>query len=85
MEVAKIVTYTVFFERALEGGYVASVPVLPGCMTQGETFEETKDNIKDAITGYLEVLAEDGDEIPTEHQERIEATVSVPLNIPAHV
>ncbi len=37
------------------------------------TFEETKENIKDAIHGYLEVLREDGDEIPIEHVERIAA------------
>lgn len=55
----KILNYTVVFERAEEGGYVAFVPALPGCMTQGETFEETKENVKDAISGYLEVMKED--------------------------
>ncbi|EKD78704.1 MAG: hypothetical protein ACD_41C00291G0002, partial [uncultured bacterium] len=37
-------SYTVLFEQAEEGGYIAFVPALPGCMTQGETFEETKNN-----------------------------------------
>ena len=54
-----ILTYTVFFEPAEEGGYVAVVPSLPGCMTQGETFEETKENVKDAIQGCLAVMKED--------------------------
>jgi len=67
------------FEKTTEGGYVAYVPLLPGCMTQGDTFEDVKENIKDAISGYLEVLREDGDDIPLEHEERIAATVTVPV------
>lgn len=80
METSKILTYTVIFEKAPEGGYVAFVPTLPGCMTQGETFEETNENIKDAILGYIDVLKEDGDEVPVEHREHIAATVAVPIN-----
>lgn len=79
MKSAKIFTYTVLFRKAKEGGYVASVPMLPGCMTQGETFEETEENIKDAITGYLDVLREEGEEIPFEGEEHIAATVAVPV------
>jgi len=37
-------------------GYVASVPSLPGCMSQGKTREEALGNIEDAIGGYLQVL-----------------------------
>ena len=37
-------------------GYVADVPELPGCMSQGKTIDEAIDNIKDAIKGYLFVL-----------------------------
>ncbi len=70
-------SYTVLFERAEEGGYVAFVPALPGCMTQGETFEETKENIHDAIVGYIQVLREDGDDVPTEFKEHIAATIAV--------
>lgn len=36
----KILKYTAIFEPAEEGGYVVSVPALPGCATQGETFEK---------------------------------------------
>ncbi|MBI5411697.1 type II toxin-antitoxin system HicB family antitoxin [Candidatus Peregrinibacteria bacterium] len=79
MKSTKIFTYTVVFEKSREGGYVAYVPLLPGCMTQGETFEEAKDNIKDAIAGYLAVLREDGDAIPIEDDEHIAATVAVPI------
>lgn len=76
----KILNYTVIFEKAEEGGYVAFVPSLSGCMTQGETFEETKENVKDAISGYLEVLKKDGEEFPIEH-EPISAIISVPVTL----
>lgn len=72
-----VLTYTVYFQPAEEGGYVASVPALPGCMSQGETFEETREHIADAINGYLQVLAQDGDEIP---EEREYVTVQVSVN-----
>ena len=79
MQSANIFTYTILFDRSTEGGYIASVPLLPGCMTQGETFEQARDNIKDAIQSYISVLKEDGDEVPMEHEEHIAATVSVLL------
>jgi len=59
MDTHKILTYTVIFEPAVEGGFVAMAPALPGCLSEGQTFEETKHNIQDAIIGYLAVLKED--------------------------
>ncbi len=47
------------------GGYVASVPSLPGCMSQGKSKEEALENIEDAIGGYLEVLKETGQPVPS--------------------
>jgi len=41
------------------GGYVAFVPALPGCHTQGDTLQELRDNVKEAIELYLETLTED--------------------------
>lgn len=49
-----ILSFSVFYEEAPEGGYVAFVPALPGCHTQGETIEEAEDNVKEAILVYLE-------------------------------
>jgi len=46
------------------GGYVVQVPSLPGCYSQGETIEESLDNIREAIELYIEVLEEDGKEVP---------------------
>lgn len=73
----KIWEYTVLFEPAEEGGYVVSVPALPGCVTQGETFEEAKHMIKDAIQGYLAVLKEEHQEIPQEQNDVIISKVSI--------
>lgn len=41
-------------------GYVADVPELPGCMSQGKTLDEAVENIRDAIRGYLAVLQKHG-------------------------
>jgi predicted RNase H-like HicB family nuclease len=46
------------------GGYVVTVPSLPGCISQGKTIEEALVNIQDAIQGYIEVLIEDGEDVP---------------------
>ncbi len=73
----KILKYTVIFEPAEEGGYVASVPALAGCTTQGETFEEAVEMVQDAISGYLAVLKEEGQEIPTEKDDVVVTKVSV--------
>ncbi len=70
-------SYTVVFEPAEEGGFVASVPALPGCMTQGETFEEAKEMAKDAIKGYIEVLRKDNEEVPESSDEAVISTVAV--------
>lgn len=62
----KIYSYSVFYEAAPEGGYVAFVPALQGCHTQGETLEETEDNAKEAIELYLESLSVCQEKIPEE-------------------
>lgn len=50
----KVFNYNVIFQTEKEGGYSVWVPLLPGCTSQGETFEEAMDNIKEAISLYLE-------------------------------
>ena len=47
-----------------EGGYVIALPELPGCLSTGETIEEAIENIKDAKKVWLELMIEDGREIP---------------------
>jgi len=46
----------VIIEQDEKGYYVAEVPALPGCLSQGKTYEEAIANIKEAIEGWLEVM-----------------------------
>ncbi|NIR47393.1 type II toxin-antitoxin system HicB family antitoxin [candidate division KSB1 bacterium] len=50
--------FNVIIEKDDSGFYVAEVPALPGCFSQGKTFDEAKQNIKEAIEGWLEVMNE---------------------------
>ncbi|MDJ0581230.1 type II toxin-antitoxin system HicB family antitoxin [Crocosphaera sp.] len=43
----------IIVHEAEEGGFWAEVPALPGCATEGDTFEELLQNIYEAIRGYL--------------------------------
>jgi predicted RNase H-like HicB family nuclease len=52
----------VIVHEAEEGGYWAEVPAIPGCATQGETFEELLNNLYEAIEGCLSVDVQTGDE-----------------------
>jgi predicted RNase H-like HicB family nuclease len=74
---ARALSYSVFYEEVDEGGYVAFVPALPGCHTQGETLEETERNVKEAIAVYLESLAAHGEPIPEEGRS-FQGRVTVP-------
>ena len=44
----------VLIHEAEEGGYWAEVPALKGCVSEGESYDETVSNIKEAIEGWLE-------------------------------
>ena len=46
----------IIIEQDEKGYYVAEVPALPGCLSQGKTREEAIANIKEAIEGWLEVM-----------------------------
>jgi len=48
--------FKVVIEKDQTGYYVAEVPALPGCFSQGKTLEETKKNIKEAIMGWMVVM-----------------------------
>jgi predicted RNase H-like HicB family nuclease len=49
----------VIVHEAEEGGYWAEVPAIPGCATQGETFDELLANIYEAVEGCLSVDIQD--------------------------
>ncbi len=58
----------VIVHEAEEGGYWAEVPAIPGCATQGETFEELLSNLYEAVEGCLSVDVRD---IATSGADRI--------------
>ncbi|MCL6100518.1 MAG: type II toxin-antitoxin system HicB family antitoxin [Bacteroidetes bacterium] len=77
-KVIKKISYPVIYEACDEGGYIAYVPALPGCRTQGESFEETERNISEAIELYLEALRVIKSPIPLPksiYQGRIETAI----------
>jgi predicted RNase H-like HicB family nuclease len=76
----RIYRYTVIFEPAAEGGYVVTCPALPGLVTEGDTLDEARAMAYDAIRGYVESLAEDGEEAPVENvDETVKEIVEVSL------
>lgn len=52
--------YAVVIHEDAEGGFWAEVPALPSCYSQGETITEVMENVREAITGVLEVMKEQG-------------------------
>lgn len=57
-------TFKIHLNKEEEGGYMASVPALPGCITQGESIEEAIEMAKEAIELYVEELKNRGESIP---------------------
>ncbi len=64
--VERVYNYTVIFEKQQDGGYHAFCPVLKGCHSQGDNFEEALANITEAIELYLDSLLADLEPIPKE-------------------
>ena len=68
--------YRVNITQDEDGVFIAEVPNLPGCLSQGTTRLEAVDNIKEAIAGYLESLAAHGEPVPPPiTEELVEVTV----------
>ncbi len=74
-----IYSYTVLFEPADEGGYIVHVPALPGCVTQGETFEEAHAMAADVIRLYIETLKDSGDDVPVERENIVVSRVATKI------
>ena len=66
--------YLILFEPAEEGGYVVTCPALPGLVTEGDTLEEARAMAREAIYGYLEALAKEGQAIPVTDARSLSAT-----------
>jgi predicted RNase H-like HicB family nuclease len=55
------IRYTAIYEEAEEGGYIGYVAELPGANTQGETLQETRENLKSAVELLLECYREEAE------------------------
>lgn len=58
--------YTAIVEKGRESGWVAYIPALKGCVSQGESRQAAVANLKEAAEAYLESLIEDDIPVPTE-------------------
>jgi len=65
------VKYRVLIEQDEDGIFVAEVPALPGCISQGNTRIEVLRNIQEAITAYLESLKAHNEPIPPSINEEV--------------
>ena len=75
----KVYTYRVIIEPDENNTFHAFVPALPGCHTWGETFDEARRNVRDAIDAYLRSLKTDGESIPEDNGVEILETVTAPV------
>lgn len=67
--------FKVVLQEAEEGGYIVSCPALHGCHSQGESQEKALENIKEAISGCLESLAEERTRLIGAPERIVEVTV----------
>ena len=56
MKRMKTYAYTIHLEPVKDGGYTVTVPALPGCITEGSTFDEAVTMAVECIQGYMETL-----------------------------
>lgn len=63
--------YRVLIEEDEDGMFVAEVPSLPGCISQGRTRSEAIENVKEAIGVYLESLEAHGEPVPPSISEEV--------------
>ncbi|MBI5413991.1 type II toxin-antitoxin system HicB family antitoxin [Candidatus Peregrinibacteria bacterium] len=70
-----------------EGGYTVEIPELPGCVSEGETLEDAKKNIEEAIELYIETLLERDLPLPMRSPEdiKMEVYIEYPLSRKTYV
>jgi len=76
----EILKYEVVFEEVKEGGYTVFVPALPGCISEGDSFEEAKKNITEAISAYVESLAKDKIKVVSQDKNFFIGEVEIPIS-----
>lgn len=68
-------TFKIFVRKGEDGWFVAGIPSLPGCHSQGKTFEEAIKNIEEAGRGYIKVCKKYGDAFLTDDENIYETTL----------
>ena len=69
-------SFTAIVEQDEDGVFISSCPALPGCHSQGETYKEAIENLKEALQVYLEAKLSLGEPIPAEvGVDRVEVNV----------
>ena len=63
------ITLTAIYEEAEEGGYIGYIAELPGANTQGETMEEVRENLLEAMQMILEANREEAERTPVKQRE----------------
>ncbi len=76
-----VLNFNAIFLEEDDGGYSVSVPVLPGCFSQGDSFEDAVKNIQEAIELYLD---EENDMMVGEANERVKKEFLVPVQVYGH-
>ncbi len=74
---SNIIRYTAVFEPDPSGGYTATIPALPGCISEGNDFESALRNIREAAVLYLETLRMRRRRAPRERR----ASFTAPLEV----
>ncbi len=72
------VSFTAIIEPD-DDAYHAYVPALPGCHTFGATIEEARDNLLEAVQLHVEMMREQGEEVPSGREPVLVTQVSIPL------
>lgn len=76
----KTYSYRIIIEPDENNTFHAYAPALPGCHTWGNSFDQAKKYIKDAITAYLKSLYSDGKKIPEDKGVEIVEMISLPIS-----
>lgn len=72
----KVLEYNAIFQKEKEGGFSVWILALPGCTSQGDTFEQAMENIKEAMGLYLEDKKEIEDDDNVRNQFMVPVSVS---------
>lgn len=77
-------TFPIIIEKEPEDpGYFAHSPILPGCVSDGLTVEETRENMREAVVLYIDVLIERGLPIPQPAEAAVIVLEDLTVAIPA--